>query len=205
MVLSERVTSGFCFLPESWWPAHCHSQLWGWEEPTFIKSFPKQIISPNALPSCWVFWDTEASVWGPGFPFSGRSWEQPGYLKPQFGLMGAGRVGWNWGWGRGGVGPGRTWKALCDLRGGSQKQGQCPGSALPNHNSPEAVWRPNSTAHLGAATAREAPSAPPAPRTPRPAAQLRPRPSTLGRAHRRWGGGRGGGNVPANHMIFPLI
>lgn len=51
----------------------------------FLNRCPK--CSPPPFP-CWVFWDTEASVWGPNFPFSGRSCEQPRCLRPHFGLMG---------------------------------------------------------------------------------------------------------------------
>lgn len=88
------------------------------------------------------------------------------------------------GQGWGGVG---TWTDLDSfVRPQWRKQGQCPGSALPNHNSPEAVWRPNSTAHLGAATAREAPSAPPAPHAQQPSSGRAP--ALWDGAHRRWGG-----------------
>lgn len=151
----------------------------------FIMPFPNHFPKCSLFPApCWVFWDTETSVWGPGFPFSGRSCEQLRCLKPHFGLMGAGRVGLG------------TEVVLCDLSVGSQKERQRQGSALP-----EAIWGPNSTARgaaaaqvqrrrQGRATQRSRgsfmPSAPPAPHAP--AAQLRPRPSPLGRAQRRRAG-----------------
>lgn len=82
-----------------------------------------------------------------------------------FGLMGAG-----------GVGSG-TRVALCDLIGGSRKEGQCPRSVLP-----ETIWGPNSTARLGPAS-EAGQSRPEVPgqryverpvRTPRPARTPRP-------------------------------
>lgn len=36
----------FCFLPESWWPVPCHSQLWEW-----LSSCPFPTIAQNALPT----------------------------------------------------------------------------------------------------------------------------------------------------------
>lgn len=198
-VLSERATPGVCFV---FFPklVACPLPLSALGM-AFIMPFPSHFPKCSLpRPLLGVLVHKNQCV-GPGFSFSGRSCEQPRCLKRHFGLMGAARV------------DSGSRVALCDLSGGSRKEAQCLGSALP-----EAIWGPNCKALRGCrrpGPASEAgQSRPDVPgqlyaqrpaRTPRPVSQLRPRPGPLGRAHRRRGGDRGGGSVPANHMIFPLI
>lgn len=142
---------------------------------------PNQIISQNALPSCWVFCDQKPVCGARVFLFLGEVGNNMGVSShTHSGLMGTGRVGQGWGWGKGGVGHGPR-VALCDFSGGLWKQGQCPGSAFPNQSGDQTLWCTMGCHLPGRPVGGRGRESPPAP--PRPAAQSRPRPNPLGRAH----------------------